>query len=145
MVDFQLTREQLALQQMVREFVRREILPVVAERERIEDPRERFPWDLIKKASKIGLRTLALPKEHGGGGADFLTRCILLEELAAGDMGIAITFLLLVIPFSIVRLPLPTPKISLRKRSNSRLAFPFTGGAAIFKCQTLSWKRNILF
>ncbi len=95
MVDFQLTEEQLALRQMAREFVKREIKPIVKERERIEDPVKRFPWDIIKKASELGLRTLALPVEYGGGGAGYLTRTITLEELAVGDMGIAITFLLL--------------------------------------------------
>ena len=95
MVDFQLTEEQLALRRMVQDFVKREIKPVVRERERIEDPLQRFPWDLVEKASKLGLRTLALPEEYGGGDASYLTRCILLEELATGDMGIAITFLLL--------------------------------------------------
>jgi hypothetical protein len=37
----------------------------------------------------MGLRTLALPEDAGGAGADTLTACIVLEELAAGDVDIA--------------------------------------------------------
>ena len=46
---------------------------------------------LLDKASQLGLRTLALAEEIGGAGADHLTCCIVTEELAAGDAGIAAT------------------------------------------------------
>ena len=37
----------------------------------------------------MGLRTLALPEELGGVGADALTACIVTEELAVGDADVA--------------------------------------------------------
>jgi len=46
---------------------------------------------LIDKAARIGLRTLALSEEAGGAGADHLTCCIVMEELAAGDADVAAT------------------------------------------------------
>ena len=42
-----------------------------------------------RKASQMGLRTLALPEDLGGVGADALTCCIVTEELAAGDPDVA--------------------------------------------------------
>jgi alkylation response protein AidB-like acyl-CoA dehydrogenase len=63
MVDFLLTEEQKALQRLARDFARKEIKPVAAERDRVQDPTGTLPWDVIEKASRLGLRTLALPKE----------------------------------------------------------------------------------
>ncbi len=51
----------------------------------------RFPWDLMESASRLGLRTLRVPRELGGAGANTLTLCVLGEELAAGDLGVAVT------------------------------------------------------
>lgn len=92
MVEFRLTEEQRALQRLARGFAAREIKPIALERERIEDPMERFPWEVIARGSRLGLRTLALPAPLGGGGADLLTCCVVGEELAAGDLGVAVAF-----------------------------------------------------
>ncbi|MFQ6111870.1 MAG: acyl-CoA dehydrogenase family protein, partial [Nitrospinota bacterium] len=90
MVEFVLSDEQVALQRLARDFVKRELKPVVMEREKIQDPKERMPWDLVEKASKLGLRTLPYPTEYGGGGQDVLTLCVVGEELAAGDLGFSV-------------------------------------------------------
>lgn len=87
MVDFSLTEEQKRLQKIAREFAEKEVRPVVAELDDRADPRERFPWDLVKKASALGFRTLPIPKKWGGGGADLLTQSIVCEELGTGDRG----------------------------------------------------------
>ncbi|MFQ6090630.1 MAG: acyl-CoA dehydrogenase family protein [Candidatus Bipolaricaulia bacterium] len=91
-MDFQLSETQRGIQEMVRDFVRREVIPVAGERDRIPDPVEAYPWELVKKASKLGLRTLALPESLGGGGGDFLSLVIVCEELAYGDLGLAESF-----------------------------------------------------
>ena len=91
-MESQLTQSQRAVREMVRDFVHRELLPVARERDLIPDPVEAYPWDLVKKASKLGLRTLALPEGLGGGGGDFLTLLIVCEELAYGDLGFAESF-----------------------------------------------------
>ncbi len=49
----------------------------------------RLPLDVLDKASQMGLRTLALPEDLGGVGADTLTCCIVTEELAVGDTDVA--------------------------------------------------------
>jgi alkylation response protein AidB-like acyl-CoA dehydrogenase len=91
MFNLHLTSEQQTIRDTVRDFVQREIKPIALERERLENFDERFPWDVLDKASRIGLRTLALSEEAGGTGADNLTSCIVTEELAVGDVGIAAT------------------------------------------------------
>ncbi|MFQ5878556.1 MAG: acyl-CoA dehydrogenase family protein [Dehalococcoidia bacterium] len=91
MFDLHLTPEQLVIRQTVREFVEAEIKPIALGRDRVETFEERFPWEVLIKGSQIGMRTLALSQEHGGGGGDTLTCCIVAEEVAVGDVGIAVT------------------------------------------------------
>ena len=91
-MDFRLTDEQIALQKLAHDFAEREIRPIAHEQEKIADPALRFPWEVVEKGSRLGLRTLALPEEMGGAGADVLTLCLVGEELAWGDLGIAVTF-----------------------------------------------------
>ncbi|MCC7106592.1 MAG: acyl-CoA/acyl-ACP dehydrogenase [Chloroflexi bacterium] len=92
MIDFTLTEEQQALQLAAREFAEQEIKPISKARESIPDPWERFPWDLLEKGSKLGFRTLAVPREFGGGGANTFDECLMNEEFAAADLGVATIF-----------------------------------------------------
>lgn len=91
MFSLRLTPEQQAIRETVREFTRNEIKPIAVEREHHEEFDARFPWDVLENASRLGLRTLALSEESGGAGADNLTSCIVMEELAVGDVGISAT------------------------------------------------------
>ncbi len=45
--------------------------------------------ETLERASQLGLRTLALSEDLGGAGADNLTCCIVIEELAVGDADVA--------------------------------------------------------
>ena len=65
-MDFTLNNEQRAWQMTARKFAEEEIRPISLERDAIGDPRETFDWDIIKKGSKLGFRTMAVPKEWGG-------------------------------------------------------------------------------
>ena len=91
-MDFTLTPEQEKLQKTAHDFAAQEIRPVAAALDKEPDPMKRFPWDVLEKGSKLGLRTLALPKEMGGAGCDVLTLCLVGEEIAWGDLGTAVTF-----------------------------------------------------
>jgi butyryl-CoA dehydrogenase len=91
MYNLHLTAEQLEIRDTVRDFVTREIKPVVVKAERLDVCDRRLPMQLLDQASQIGLRTLALSEDHGGAGADQLTCCIVTEELATGDADIAAT------------------------------------------------------
>ncbi len=86
MVEFALTEEQKAFQRLAHEFAEKEIRPVAAE----YDESEEFPWDIVKKAAKMGLTSFYFPEKYGGGGVeDRITEFIVAEELAWGCAGIA--------------------------------------------------------
>ena len=89
MIDFSLTDEQRAIQELARDFARREIRPVAAE----YDEREEMPWPVLRKAATIGLLSYGLPEEHGGGGVPDgivgVTNFVVTEELAWGCAAIA--------------------------------------------------------
>ena len=61
-----------------------------SERDRLPTAEERIPWDWIREADKIGIRTLGIPKKFGGEEANILTLSMVGEELAAGDLGFAV-------------------------------------------------------
>ncbi|MCC7079898.1 MAG: acyl-CoA dehydrogenase family protein [Burkholderiales bacterium] len=89
MYDLHLSAEQLEIRDTVREFVANEIRPMAIKPARMEALDRRPPHDVLQKASRMGLRTLALSEALGGAGADALTSCIVAEELAAGDPDVA--------------------------------------------------------
>jgi alkylation response protein AidB-like acyl-CoA dehydrogenase len=91
MYSLKLDPEQIEIRRTVRQFAEKEIKPTALARDREEDFDKRFPWDVLAKADKLGLRTLALSEKNGGGGVDALTDCIVAEELAAADVGVAAT------------------------------------------------------
>lgn len=86
MIDFNLTEEQLEFQKLARTFARNEIRPVA----HIYDEKEEMPYEIIKKAAKLGLTAYRYPEEYGGLGiSDPITSLIITEELAWGCAGIA--------------------------------------------------------
>ena len=93
MYDLSLTPEQIEFRDTIRDFVAREIKPVATNATRLQRLRPPFPADLLALTEPLGLRMLMLPTdtddETEGAGADTLTACIVLEELAAGDVDVA--------------------------------------------------------
>jgi alkylation response protein AidB-like acyl-CoA dehydrogenase len=89
MYSLQLSAEQLEIRDMLRDFVTREICPVTRHPDYLEHEDRRLPDALLEQVSKLGLRTLCLSESAGGSGADTLTACMALEELAAGDVDLA--------------------------------------------------------
>ncbi len=89
MFDLHLSPEQLEIRDTVRDFVAREVIPVALVPARLEAFDKPLLAELLAEASQLGLRTLALSEEAGGAGADNLTSCIVIEELAVGDPDIA--------------------------------------------------------
>lgn len=84
MIGFDLTDEQLALQDMVRKFVEKEVTPVAHQ----YDESGEFPFDVIKKAWELGIMNIAVPEKFGGMGLGVLEDVIINEELGAGCLGI---------------------------------------------------------
>src|SRR4051812_10080735 len=91
-MDFGLTLKQQHWKRLAREFAHDEIRPIAMKRDRIEAPRDTWDWDIIKKGSALGFRTLAVPKEWGGPGTDFVTQGLVMAELAKGDSAISKAF-----------------------------------------------------
>lgn len=86
-MDYYLTPEQQELQEMVRDFVAQEIMPISAEM----DITGTFPMEVYKKAADMGLTCLDLPAEWGGAGVDLFTTALIREELSYGDAGFSST------------------------------------------------------
>ncbi len=89
MIDFSLTEEQVALQEMAHEFAEKEMRPHAAK----YDKSEEFPWDIMHKAFEVGLITCEIPEAYGGGGLAHLDTVILSEELAWGCAGMYTTIM----------------------------------------------------
>ena len=77
-MNFQLTREQELVKQMVREFAQNEVKPIAAE----IDVTERFPMENVKKMAKLGMMGIPFSKEYGGAGGDTLSYILTVEELS---------------------------------------------------------------
>ncbi|MGZ5140067.1 MAG: acyl-CoA dehydrogenase family protein, partial [Burkholderiales bacterium] len=91
-MDFSLNEEQRHWQMEARKFAEEELRPLSLERDQIEGAFESWNWEIIKRGSKLGFRTLAVPKEWGGPGADFVTQALVMAELARGDSAMSKAF-----------------------------------------------------
>ena len=89
MYSLHLSAEQIEFRDTVRDFVNEAIKPVTLKADRLDAGDRSLPMDVLRQASQMGLRTLALSEDLGGVGADALTCCLVIEELAAGDTDIA--------------------------------------------------------
>ena len=87
-MDFQLTEEQSAIQEMVREFAEREIGPRAAE----IDKSDEFPVDVFKKMAAQGLMGLPFPEKYGGGGADTMSQALAVEQVSRSSGSIGLTY-----------------------------------------------------
>ncbi|MBA3299130.1 MAG: acyl-CoA dehydrogenase family protein [Thermoleophilaceae bacterium] len=84
MVDFTLTDEQKDIKELAHDFATKEIRPVAWE----FDKDSTWPQKVIDKAWEVGLMNNHIPEEYGGPGLDYLTGCLIEEELGWGCSGI---------------------------------------------------------
>jgi acyl-CoA dehydrogenase len=92
MVDFALTDAQGELRRVAREFARNEIRPIATALDRNPDPTQSFARDLYPRANALGCNSALIPEAYGGAGLGELDFAIILEELAWGDVGVALTY-----------------------------------------------------
>jgi alkylation response protein AidB-like acyl-CoA dehydrogenase len=78
------TEEQKALAATVRRFVSAEVRPYLA-----ASPGDEFPRALFARLCAMGLGGIPFPAEYGGGGADYATYALVLEELATAGGALA--------------------------------------------------------
>jgi len=89
MMDFNLSKEHLLLQEMYRSFAENEVKPLAEE----VDEEERFPVETVKKMAKNGMMGIPFPKEYGGQGGDVLGYAMCVEELSkvCGTTGVIVS------------------------------------------------------
>ena len=82
MFDLDLTEEQRALQDAARKFAENEIRPIAEKLDRSQNLLQDFPWEMVRKADELGLRTVGLPEEYGGPGYDLRTWLVFIYEMS---------------------------------------------------------------
>ncbi|MCF8318691.1 MAG: acyl-CoA dehydrogenase [Sphingobacteriaceae bacterium] len=80
-MDFQLTEEQLMIQQAARDFAQTELKPGVIER----DEHQKFPAEQIKKLGELGFLGMMVSPEYNGSGLDTISYVLAMEELSKID------------------------------------------------------------
>ncbi|MBZ0273351.1 acyl-CoA dehydrogenase [bacterium] len=75
---FELTDEQGALRDMVRDFAAKEVLPKAAE----IDEHHRYPEEIIARMAGLGLMGIPYSPDYGGAGMDYLSYAIAVEEIS---------------------------------------------------------------
>jgi len=86
-MDLDLTPEQDAFRNVVRDFAQAEIAPHAEEWDRDHT----FPTEVVHAMGDLGLFGIPFPEEYGGSGADLTTLCVAIEELARVDQSLSIT------------------------------------------------------
>ena len=84
-MDFELSDDQIQFQRTLREFVRKQIIPVAREWER----EGRYPTEIVDSMKSLGLFGITVPQKYGGLGLDRISLSIVFEEISRGWMGIA--------------------------------------------------------
>ncbi len=86
-MNFQLTEEQLAVQEAARDFAQTELLPGVIER----DTEARFPTEQIQMMGALGFMGMMVDPSYGGGGMDTISYVIAMEELSKIDASASVS------------------------------------------------------
>ena len=84
---FALTEEERAVRDTAAQFAQRELAPTVAQR----DEEERYDRALFDRMGELGLTGLPYPEQYGGAGLGTFPWVLACEEIAAADMGMAVS------------------------------------------------------
>lgn len=87
-MEFELNEEQRLVRDMVRDLARDEIAPRAAE----VDKSEEFPAQNIRRMAELDLLGLPYPERYGGGGGDYLSYAIAVEEIARACGSTALSY-----------------------------------------------------
>ncbi|HUA11218.1 MAG TPA: acyl-CoA dehydrogenase family protein [Solirubrobacteraceae bacterium] len=81
----EMTDEQQAITEMVRQFVDEQILPNAEH----YDHEDSFPEPIVEQMKELGLFGVTIPEEYGGMGLDLTTYAMIVEELSRGWISIS--------------------------------------------------------
>lgn len=86
-IDDLLNEEHKLIRSSIRDFVKKEISPY------IEDWCEKahFPYEIVKKFGDIGAFGPTIPEQYGGGGLDYISYGLIMQEIERGDSGMRST------------------------------------------------------
>lgn len=86
-IDDLLTEEHKLIRSSIRDFVKKEISPY------IEDWAQdaHFPYEIVKKFGDVGAFGPQIPSEYGGGGLDYISYGLIMQEIERGDSGMRST------------------------------------------------------
>ncbi|MEM2243996.1 MAG: acyl-CoA dehydrogenase family protein [Archaeoglobaceae archaeon] len=83
-MNFELDEDRKLLQSAVREFAENEIIPNA----KIYEERGEYPWEIFRKAAKLGYVAPDIPEEYGGSNLDILSCVIIAEEFCRADSSV---------------------------------------------------------
>jgi glutaryl-CoA dehydrogenase len=86
-VDELLTEEQKLIRETVRAYVKKEISPIIEEYAQ----RAEFPEQIVSQLGELGCFGPTVPVEYGGGGLDYISYGLMMQELERGDSGVRST------------------------------------------------------
>ena len=86
-VDELLTEEHKLIRESVRAYVKKEISPIIEGYAQ----RAEFPEQIVKQLGELGCFGPTVPQEYGGGGLDYISYGLMMQELERGDSGVRST------------------------------------------------------
>lgn len=122
-MDFEFNDEQTMFRNMAREFSEREIIPSAAE----DDRNERYRPDITQKLAALGILGAPIPQEYGGLGADFISYCLICEEIARGSASV---FTTMAVQVSLFQFPL----LNCASEEQKRKFLPLTTKGELLGC-----------
>jgi glutaryl-CoA dehydrogenase len=87
LLDDLLTEEQKLIRESVRNYIKKEISPIIEEYAQ----KAEFPKQIIQQLGELGCFGPTIPVEYGGGGLDYISYGLMMQELERGDSGVRST------------------------------------------------------
>ncbi len=85
-MDFELSEEQVMIQQTAREFAESEIAPSAVER----DKNAEFPTEIVKKLGELGFMGMMVSPEYDGAGMDTVSYVLAMIEISKVDASVGV-------------------------------------------------------
>src|SRR6478672_1804939 len=87
-MDLDLSSEHQLLRSTIRDFMEKEVAPVIEEHER----QHRFPVEIVRRIGELGWLGIPIPEDEGGAGLDTLAYAIAIEEIGRvwGSLGLIV-------------------------------------------------------
>jgi glutaryl-CoA dehydrogenase len=86
-LDDLLSEEHKLIRSSIRDFVKKEISPYIEE----WSQKAHFPTEIVKKFGNVGAFGPQIPEQYGGGGLDYISYGLIMQEIERGDSGMRST------------------------------------------------------